>query len=187
MRDSYAIDLDDDELREVAGFAARCASAVLPIYERDVPDDARPREAIDAAREFAEGGRRTSALRTSAWTAFRAAQVAATPAAAEAAHAASAAAAAAFLHPLAHADQVKHLLGSAARAARAVELEADDARGVAEAYLEEELPEAPGAVVGVLRRYPPAPNGGGRVGELMRLLDVRLRSLEAPAESAEEE
>lgn len=187
MRDSFAIDLTDDELREVAGFAARCASAVLPVFERDVPGDARPREAIDAAREFAAGGHRTSALRTSAWAAFRAAQVAATPAAAEAAHAASAAAGAAFLHPLAHADQVKHLLGSAARAARAVELEADDARGIAEAYFEEELPEVPDAVIDVLHRYPPAPNGGGRVGELMRLLDARLRGIAPPEVSTEEE
>lgn len=186
MRDSYAIDLGDDELREVTGFAARCASAVLPIFEREVPDDERAREAIDAARRFAEGGRRTSDLRTSAWAAFRAAQVAATPAAAEAAHAASAAAGAAFLHPLAHADQVKHVLGSAARAARAVELEAGDAPGVGEGYLEEELPEVPEMVVDVLRRYPPAPGGGGRVGELMRLLDARLRSFEAPAALAEE-
>ncbi|MGR0220739.1 putative immunity protein [Agromyces sp. ZXT2-6] len=178
MRDSYAIDLSDDDLREVTDFAARCARAVLPIFERDVPSDERAREAIDAAREFAEGGTRTSALRTSAWGAFRAAQVAATPAASEAAHAASAAAGAAFLHPLAHPDQVKHILGSAARAARAVEVEADDARGVGEAYLEEELPEVPPAVIEVLRRYPPAPNGGGRVGELMRLLDAYLRASE---------
>lgn len=187
MRDSYAIDLGDDELREVASFAAHCASAVLPIFERDAPDDARPREAIDAARDFAAGGRRTSALRTTAWAAFRAAQVAPTPAAAEAAHAASAAAGAAFLHPLAHADQVKHVLGSAARAARAVELEAGDARGIGEAYLGEELPEVPDAVIDVLHRYPPAPGGGGRVGELMRLLDARLRSVEAPAAFTEEE
>lgn len=176
MRDSDAIEVSDDELREVTDFAVRCASAVLSIFERDMPGDGRPREALEAARAFAEGGRRTSALRTSAWGAFRAAQVASTPAAAEAAHAASAAASAAFLHPLAQADQVKHILGSAARAARAVELEADDAHGVGEAYLEEELPEVPGAVMEVLRRYPPAPNGGGRVGELMRVLDSQFRA-----------
>jgi hypothetical protein len=187
MRDSDAIDLSDDELREVTDFAVRCAAAVLPLFERDMPGDGRPREALESARAFAEGGNRTSALRTSAWGAFRAAQVAATPAAAEAAHAASAAAGAAFLHPLAQADQVKHILGSAARAARAVELQAGDARAVAEAYLEEELPEAPDAVIDVLRRYPPAPNGGGRVGELMRLLDARLRSFRAPVAFSEGE
>jgi hypothetical protein len=174
MKDSAAIHLGLDELRAVTGFAARCAAAVLPVFERDAPDDARPRAAIEAARAFAEGGDRSSALRTSAWSAYRAAR-AVDGSAAEAAHAASAAAGAAFLHPLAHAHQVRHLLGSAARAARAVELEAGGARGVGESYLEEELPEVPGAVVDVLRRYPPAPDGGGRVGELMRVLDARLR------------
>jgi hypothetical protein len=34
-------------------------------------------------------------------------------------------------------------------------------------------------VIEVLRRYPPAPSGRGRVDELMRLLDARLRSIEA--------
>jgi hypothetical protein len=175
MRDSAAIDLTDDDLRHVAGFAARCASAVLLVFERDAPDDTRPRHAIDAALDFAHGGARTGALRTAAWAAYRATQSVDSPAASEAAHAASAAAGAAFLHPIAQADQVKHLLGSAARAARAVELDAGDDRGVGEAYLEEELPEVPDTVVEVLRRYPPAPNGGGRVGELMRHLDAMLR------------
>jgi hypothetical protein len=175
MKDSAAIDLGMDELREVTGFAARCAAAVLQVFERDAPGDARPREAIEAALAFAGGGERTSALRASAWSAYRAAQ-GVDGAAAEAAHAASAAAGAAFLHPLAQPDQVKHVLGSAARAARSIEIGAGDARGVGEAYLDEELPEVPEAVIDVLRRYPPAPSGGGRVGELMRHLDSRLRS-----------
>jgi hypothetical protein len=34
---------------------------------------------------------------------------------------------------------------------------------------------APPVVVDVLRRYPGAPPGGGRPGELMRLLDAALR------------
>ncbi|HEU4756709.1 MAG TPA: exonuclease SbcC, partial [Agromyces sp.] len=53
--DSHVIELSLDELREVAGFAARCASEVLPIFEGAVPGDARPREAIGAALAFAEG------------------------------------------------------------------------------------------------------------------------------------
>lgn len=173
--DSHVIELSLDELREVTGFAVRRAGEALPIFEAEVPGDARPREAIEAALAFAEGGERTNALRSSAWAAFRAAQVAATDAAAEAAHAASAAAGAAFLHPLAHADQVKHILGSAARSARAAELEAGDDRGVGDAVIESALAEAPAIVVEVLRRYPAAPDGGGRVGELMRRLDSALR------------
>ncbi|MEI5584692.1 MULTISPECIES: putative immunity protein [unclassified Agromyces] len=175
MRDSAAIDLTEDEIREVVGFAARCASDVLLVFERDAPDDVRPRHAIEAALDFAHGGARTSALRASAWAAYRATQSVGSPAASEAAHAASAAAGAAFLHPLAQADQVKHVLGSAAHAARAVELDAEGATGVGEAYLEEELPEVPGTVVLLLRRYPPAPDGGGRVGELTRRLDAMVR------------
>lgn len=34
-------------------FAADCAEAVLPLFERDYPDDDRPRRAIEAARAFA--------------------------------------------------------------------------------------------------------------------------------------
>ena len=36
-------------------FAADCAEAVLPIFERDYPNDDRPRKAIEAARLFARG------------------------------------------------------------------------------------------------------------------------------------
>ena len=173
--DSHVIELSLDELREVAGFAARCASEVLPIFEGAVPADARPREAIGAALAFAEGGARTNALRSSAWAAFRAAQSAPTDAASEAAHAASAAAGAAFLHPLAQADQVKHILGSAARAAFAAELEGGDGPRAGEARIEAALGEASTVVIDVLRRYPAAPSGGERVGELMRRLDSSLR------------
>jgi hypothetical protein len=36
-------------------FACDCAERVLPIYERDYPDDKRPRHVIEVARLFAEG------------------------------------------------------------------------------------------------------------------------------------
>ena len=41
--DSSVVDLTRDELREVTEYAA------LPIFEGEVPSDARPREAIEAA------------------------------------------------------------------------------------------------------------------------------------------
>ena len=47
-------------------FAADCAEAVLPIFEKERPNDDRPRKAIQAARDFAEG--RTGAA---AWAAAR--------------------------------------------------------------------------------------------------------------------
>jgi hypothetical protein len=39
-------------------------------------------------------------------------------------------------------------------------------------------------VVDVLRRYPVAPPGGGRVGELIRQLDASLRCLPASSPSS---
>ncbi|CAM5300811.1 hypothetical protein SAVIM338S_00441 [Streptomyces avidinii] len=141
--ESDTIELSEDELRRIAGYAAECARRVLPLFERDLPADTRPRDALDAAEAFAGGGRRTNALRQSAWAAYKAAQEAqaarrapgvreaaspASPApspsaaAVDAARAASHAAAAAYLHPKASAHQVKHILGAAAHAARAEEL-----------------------------------------------------------------
>lgn len=68
------IELTENELRAIAGYAADCASPVLTLFERDLPSDTRPRDAVDAARVFAAGGPRTDALRQSAWAAFKAAR-----------------------------------------------------------------------------------------------------------------
>jgi hypothetical protein len=167
--------LSTEDLRAVAGFAAESAREVLPLFEQDHPDDPRPRAAVEAACAFAEGGRRGKLLRDTAWAAMRAAKEAATPAAAEAARAAMAAAGAAYLHPLADAHQVKHVLGAAAHGARAAELAAGGDPAVGTAHVQRAAQRAGPDVVDVLRRYPAAPPGGGRVGELTRVLDDALR------------
>jgi hypothetical protein len=172
-----SIVLSMQELREVAGYAAASAQDVLEIFERAHPADSRPRDAIDAARAFARGGRRGKVLRDTAWAALKAAGTADTEAAGCAARAAMSAASAAYLHPLADAHQVKHILGAAAYAARAAELLAGDDRDAAAPHLENARRRATPAVVDVLRRYPAAPPGGGRVGELLRGLDEALRLL----------
>lgn len=82
---------------------------------------------------------------------------------------------AAFLHPLAKATQVKHILGSAAHAARALELSAGDDPAVGADHIAESRTLANPVVVDVLRRYPLPPGGGGQVGELIRQLDASLR------------
>jgi hypothetical protein len=41
--------------KEIRLFAADCAEMVLPIYENRYPDDNRPRLAIQAARDYANG------------------------------------------------------------------------------------------------------------------------------------
>jgi hypothetical protein len=178
--------LSPADLRAVTAYAAECAQAALGIFAADRPADPRPRAAIDAAWEFARGGERGKALRDTAWAALRAAADADTEAAraataadaaaaAEAARAAMAAAGAAYLHPLPQATQVRHILGAAAHAARAAELAAGDDRTVGAADIARAASRATPAVVDVLSRYPTAPDGGGRVGELIRLLDAALR------------
>ncbi|MFD2079020.1 hypothetical protein SAMN05421678_102285 [Actinopolymorpha cephalotaxi] len=177
--ESARIELSLAELREVAGYAAACALPALAIFEPARPDDQRPRDAIEAAQAFADGAERTKVLRDNAWAAQRAAteaRDAGQAAASEAARAALAAAGAAYLHPLAKATQIKHILGSAAHAARAFELSAGDAPAVGADHLAQARSLASPAVVDVLRRYPPAPRGGGRVGELIRELDAELRA-----------
>lgn len=168
--------LSTEDLRAVTRFAAGSAQQVLELYEHAVPGDPRPREAVEAAEAFARGGRRGKVLRDTAWAAQRAVREAPSPAAEQAARAAMAAAGAAYLHPLADAHQVKHVLGAAAHAARAAELIAGEDPGVGVDHLVQACRRAAPAVVDVLRRYPTAPAGGGRVGELVRQLDEALRA-----------
>lgn len=170
-----AIVLSMQDLREVTRYAAESAQEVLEIFERAHPADSRPRDAIDAAWTFARGGKRGKTLRDTAWAALRAARDAGAAAAGDAARAAMYAASAAYLHPLADAYQVKHILGAAAHAARAAELVAGDDRDAGTEYIERACRRATPAVVDVLKRYPAAPPGGGRVGELLRNLDKALR------------
>ncbi|WP_410568209.1 putative immunity protein [Amycolatopsis sp. cmx-4-61] len=161
------MELTLDELRALTGWAAACAARVLPL----IPDDPRPAAALSAAREFADGGPRTKALRTAAWEALAAAGEAADPAASAAARAAVGAAGAAYLHPLASPHQVKHIVGPAQQAALACEL----AGGSAEAELEWALAQAPPEVRETLRKFPPGKPGKTRSGELHRRLEAALR------------
>ncbi len=176
--DATRIELSLSELRAVVGYAVACARPALAIFERERPHDQRPQAAIDAAQAFADGAERTKALRDIAWAAHRAAQDARDArqaATSEAARAALAAAGAAFLHPLAKATQVKHILGAAGHAARAFELSAGDDPAVGAERIVWSRNLANPVVVAVLRRYPAAPRGGGRVGELISALDESLR------------
>jgi hypothetical protein len=149
-----AIVLRLPDLREVTRYAAESAPEVLEMFERAHPADSRPRDAIEAAWTFARGGERGKTLRDAAWAAQKAARDADTAAAGDAARAAMCAASAAYLHPLADAHQVKHILGAAAHAARAAELIAGDNRDVGAEHIEQARRRAAPAVVDVLSRYP---------------------------------
>ena len=165
------------ELRVVARYAAESAQEVLSIFEADRRDDRRPRAAVEAAWAFARGGRRTRLQRVTALDAHRAAKEATSEAAYAAARAAGDAAAAAYLHPLANATQVGHILRAAAYAAHAAELAAGGDETVGRRLIEQARQRAGPTLVDVLRRYPPAPKSRNRVGQLMRILDASLRSI----------
>lgn len=164
-----------DELRVVVRFAVACAMPAQVVFLKASPDDPRPAAALDAARDFADGAARSRLLRAAAVDAHRAGRQAPTEAARQAALAAGDAAAAAFLHPIAKATQVRHLLAAAAHAARAAELAAGDDPVVAEYVVTAAAHRATGVVHDVLARYPRAPHGRSRVAVLTQRLDSLLR------------
>lgn len=165
-------DLTMDELRTVVRFAADCAQELIPEFDAVAPEDSRPRDAIDAARAFADGARRSNQQRTAAFASHRAAKEVSDETARLAALACGDAAAAAYLHPIARASQVGHILRAAACAARVAELKTgttddDRVRDLAESATPP-LPE-------ILRRYPEAPTGRSRISQLMSALDSAIR------------
>ncbi|MFE6775153.1 putative immunity protein [Streptomyces sp. NPDC057702] len=168
-------ELSVDELRTVARYVAETAREVLPVFEDTHPGDPRPRTAIDAAWEFVGGAPRTRLQRVTSMDAHRAAREAATETARLAAQAAGDAASAAYLHPIAKAHQVGHILRAAANAARIADIAAGGDPGAAHRAIEAARARATPTLVDILRRYPPAPGGRSRVAELMAALDTSLR------------
>lgn len=167
------------ELRVVARYVAQTAHEVLPVFEDAEPGDLRPRTALDAAWEFVDGAGRTKLQRVTSSDAHRAAKEAATEAARLAARAAGDAASAAYLHPIAKAHQVGHILRAAACAARIADIAAGDDPEAGDAVIEQARQRATPTLIDVLLRYPPAPTGNNRVAQLMSALDTSLRASSA--------
>lgn len=166
--------LTTDELRVVTRFALASAEEVLEIFERQSPGDTRPSAAVGAARLFAEGAPRGRLQRVASTEAHRAAREVADKAAGHAARAAGDAAASAYLHPLAQATQVGHILRASANAARALELATDDPEA-GQAAIERARARANPVLSDILRRYPLAPAGRTPTAHLMTALDASLR------------
>lgn len=167
------VDLSTAELRAVVRFAADCAEGLLPEFEAVAPDDPRPRDALAAARAFAQGAARSNLQRTAAVAAHRAARGVPAEPAQLAALACGDAAAAAYLHPIARATQVGHILRAAACAARVAELRgSDDGDDVVRLLAGRAAPPVPE----VLRRYPAAPRGSARLGRLVSAIDAAVRA-----------
>jgi len=169
-------DLTMDELRCVTRFVAECAQTVLPAFEEAHPGDSRPRAAIDAAWEFVHGAARTKRQRVTSLDAHRAAKESTSEIARLAARSAGDAASAAYLHPIAQAGQVGHILRADASAARIAEIQAGGDATVGSRVIEDARQRATPIVIDVLHRYPAAPAAKNRVSQLMAVLDTSLRA-----------
>lgn len=168
-------DLTMDELRAVARYVVQHAEDVLPVFEQAVPDDPRPRAAIDAAWTFIDGADRTKLQRVTSLEAHRAAKSAPSEVARLAARSAGDAASAAYLHPIAKATQVGHILRASASAACIGEVMAGGDPAIGDALLERSRQRATPVLIDVLCRYPSATRGSNRVAQLMCTLDQSLR------------
>ena len=175
-RESKYFTLSLESLRAIGGWAADCAERALAVYETHADSDTRPRAAIEGIRGFAGGGRRTAQLRSLALQAHAAAREVGSPAAAAAAHAAGAAAASAYTHPLADIHQTKHIVGSAAYAALALELDQQGDPTIGDGEVRWAIEHAPAEVREVLLQMPARQIGKSRLDTLLYQLDAGIRA-----------
>ena len=182
-RESKYFTLSLESLRVIGGWAADCAERACSVYETRANADARPRAAIEGIREFAAGGKRTARLRSLAVAAHVAARAAGDGAAAAAARAAGAAAASAYTHPLADVHQTKHIVGSAAYAALARELDQGGDPSIGDAQVRWAIAHAPAEVCEVLLQMPARQAGKSRLDMLLYKLDAGIRSQTLPQDA----
>jgi hypothetical protein len=168
-------DLGMEELQSLGVWAAECARRSLLIYERAVPEDARPRKAIEGILEFSRTGKRTNALRRLAMDAYRASLGAKNEAAKAAAMAASLAAASAYTHPYSDLRQAEHILGPAAYSALAVELEGKGDEKIGDSEIDAAIVCANAEIARLLRKMPERGRGEKRLERLLHDLDVGIR------------
>lgn len=182
-RESKYFTLTLESLRALGSWAADCAERVLPVYEKHADSDSRPRAAIEGIRVFAGGGRRTAQLRSLAWAAYSAAREVDDPAAAAAAHAASLAAASAYTHPLVDIHQTKHILGPAAYAALALELDHVGDPGIGDGETRWAIGHVTSEVREILLQMPARQTGNSRLDTILYKLDAGIRDRILPEDA----
>lgn len=179
-RESRYFSLSLESLRALGTWTADCAERALWVYEMHADSDSRPRAAIEGIRAFAAGGKRTAQLRSLALSAFSAAREADDPAAAAAAGAAGLAASSAYTHPLADVQQTKHILGPAAYAALALELQQAGDPNVGNAEVRRAIAHVTVEVREVLLQMPARQAGKSRLDRILYQLDRGIRSRSLP-------
>ncbi|MGW1342573.1 putative immunity protein [Kribbella sp. NPDC002412] len=165
--------LTDEDRRAITQFAVDCAERALPLFEAAAPGDTRPREAIEAARDYANGGERSKRQRSAAWAAQKAAGEVDDPAAKYAARAAVGAAGAPYIHDLESPHQLNHVLGPAVAMAQAYQLATDEP---GDSQIDWAIDHASAAVRDVVRHWPAREPSRSRVGLLTHRLDSGLRN-----------
>jgi hypothetical protein len=183
VRKSNYFTLSLESLRVLGSWAADCAERALLVYEMRADSDSRPRAAIEGIRVFAGGGKRTAQLRSLALSAFAAAREAADPAAAAAARAAGLAASSAYTHPLADVQQTKHIVGPAAYAALALELDHAGDPNIGDGEVRWAIEHVPSEAREVLLQMPARQAGTGRLEKLLYELDAGIRSRTLPQDA----
>ncbi len=174
-RETKYFPLSLDSLRALGNWAADCAERALWVYEARPNSDGRPRAAIEGILVFANGGRRTAHLRALSLAAFAAAREITHPAAQAAARAAGLAASSAYTHPLADVQQTKHIVGPAAYAALALELNAGGDPSVGEKEAAWALERVTPQITEILLHMPAREMGKSRLENLMFRMDSAMR------------
>jgi hypothetical protein len=173
--ESKYFSLSLESLRALGSWAADCAERALSVYENYANSDSRPRAAIEGIRVFSGGGKRTAQLRSLALSAFSAAREAGNPAAAAAARAAGLAASSAYTHPLADVQQTKHIVGPAAYAALALELNQGGDHSIGDNEVIWAIEHVTPEVRAILLQMPAREIGRTRLENLMYKIDISIR------------
>jgi len=182
-RESNYFTLGLESLRALGSWTADCAERVLSVFEKHAASDSRPRAAIEGIRVFATGGKRTAQLRSLALEALAAAREAGDGAAAAAARAAGLAAASAYTHPLADVHQTKHILGPAAYAALARELDQDGDPTSGDGEVRWAIEHVTPGVREILLQMPARQTGNSRLDKILYELDAGIRSRSLPQDA----
>jgi hypothetical protein len=169
-------DLPIGILQTLGAWTARCAERSVSIYERIQKSDDRPRRAIIGIAEFADSGKRTTALRKLALDAYRASLETKNEAASAAARSASLAAASAYTHPFTDVNQAKHILGSAAYTVLAIELSHDGDEEIGKKEIEISMAGLDYEIVALVKKMPAQKTGKKRIDQLFHEIDRCFRS-----------
>lgn len=166
-------------LRAVALWAVNYADRALTIFEDYHPEDVRPRQAIEAAREFGQGKKRDKNLRVVALASFKAAKDI-DEASKYAARAATLTASVAYAHTdlqtgLPGIRQARHILGPIVYSAFALEMADNNDTSVGDDIIRQAAQTAPPEVKHILKYMPHQPKKPGRIEELFFELDAVLR------------